>query len=142
VTTALDRSDIQGFVLHGYRMRHAAYLFHRFRDARAARGWLADLVDSITTAVDWDVAPPWCANVGLTYPGLAALGLPTESLGSFPQDFRQSPGRDVLFRAGSGDCPVSSPCAVATTSSARALPPCASWPPHVRVLRPTARRAP
>ncbi|WP_138733361.1 Dyp-type peroxidase [Modestobacter excelsi] len=88
-TTALDLGDIQGLVLRGYRMPHAAYLFHRFTDARAARAWLAGLVEPVTTALEWDATPAWCANVGLTFPGLEALGLPAESLASFPDDFRQ-----------------------------------------------------
>jgi Dyp-type peroxidase family len=89
VTTVLDRSDIQGFVLRGYRMPYAAYLFYRFTDGPAARAWLAGMVDPVTTAEEWEAKPPWCANVALTYPGLEALGLPTESLESFPEDFRQ-----------------------------------------------------
>jgi Dyp-type peroxidase family len=89
VTTTLDRSDIQGFVLRGYRMPCAAYLFYRFTDGPAARAWLAGMVDPVTTAEEWDAAPSWCANVALTYPGLEALGLPTESLDSLPEDFRQ-----------------------------------------------------
>jgi Dyp-type peroxidase family len=89
VTTVLDRGDIQGFVLRGYRMPRAAYLFYRFTDARAARRWLAGLVDPVTTALEWDAAPDWCANVGLTFPGLEALGLAADSLASFPEDFRQ-----------------------------------------------------
>src|SRR3712207_5131169 len=88
-TTVLDHSDIQGFVLRGYRMRHAAYLFYRFTNGPAARAWLADMVDPVTTAEEWDAAPSWCANVALTYPGLEALGLLTKSLDSFPEDFRQ-----------------------------------------------------
>jgi Dyp-type peroxidase family len=89
LTTVLDRGDIQGFVLRGYRMPWAAYLFYRFTDARAGRRWLADLVDPVTTALEWDAAPAWCANVGLTFPGLEALGLAADSLASFPEDFRQ-----------------------------------------------------
>ena len=50
VTTVLDRSDIQGFVLRGYRMPYAAYLFYRFTDGPAARAWLAGMVDPVTTA--------------------------------------------------------------------------------------------
>ena len=89
MTTTLDHSDIQGFVLRGYRMPCAAYLFYRFTDGPAARAWLAGMVDPVTTAEEWDAAPSWCANVALTYPGLEALGLLTKSLDSFPEDFRQ-----------------------------------------------------
>jgi Dyp-type peroxidase family len=89
VTTPLDPGDIQGFVLRGYRMRHAAYLFHRFPDGPAARAWLSGTVDPVTTAEEWDAEPDWCANVGLTHPGLAASGLPADLLDRFPEDFRQ-----------------------------------------------------
>jgi Dyp-type peroxidase family len=89
LTTVLDRSDIQGFVLRGYRMPNAAYLFYRFTDGSAARAWLAGMVDPVTTAEEWDAAPSWCANVALAYPGLEALELSRESLESFPEDFRQ-----------------------------------------------------
>ena len=85
----LDGADIQGLVLRGYRMPRAAYLFFRFQGAPAARAWLADLIDPVTTAAEWDAKPAWCANVGLTYPGLEVLGLPTESLSTFPADFRE-----------------------------------------------------
>src|SRR5688500_4860882 len=85
----LDREDIQGLVLRGYRMSQAAYLFYRFRSAPAARAWLAGLIDPVTTAAEWDGRPAWCANVGLTYPALEVLGMPEESLSSFPADFRE-----------------------------------------------------
>jgi Dyp-type peroxidase family len=84
----LDREDIQGLVLRGYRMSQAAYLFYRFHSAPAARAWLADLIDPVTTAAEWDGRPEWCANVGLTYPALEVLEMPAESLSSFPADFR------------------------------------------------------
>jgi deferrochelatase/peroxidase EfeB len=41
----------------------------------------------LTTAIDWTVKPSYCLNVGLTYNGLSALGLPPNSLASFPQEF-------------------------------------------------------
>ena len=85
----LDRDDIQGLVLRGYRMPEAVYLFYRFRNASGARAWLAGLIDPVTTAADWAAKPAWCANVALAYPALEVLGLPTESLASFPEDFRQ-----------------------------------------------------
>lgn len=85
----LEREDIQGLVLKGYRMPQAMYVFYRFSDASGARSWLADMVEPVTTAVEWDEKPPWCANVGLTSGGLEALGLPEEFLASFPEDFRQ-----------------------------------------------------
>ena len=85
----LDRDDIQGLVLRGYRMPAAAFLFYRFHSVHGARSWLAGMIDPVTTAAEWDAKPAWCANVALAYPALEVLGLPAESLASFPEDFRQ-----------------------------------------------------
>lgn len=97
----LEREDIQGLVIRGYRMPHAAFVFYRFTDANLARSWLGDMVDPVTTAAEWDVKPTWCANAGLTYRGLEALGLPEPSLASFPEDFRQ--GMAARARSHLGD---------------------------------------
>jgi Dyp-type peroxidase family len=107
--STLDRNDIQGLILRGYRMPQAAYLFYRFANAPAARAWLADLIDPVTTAAEWDARPEWCANVGLTYPALEVLELPAESLASFPADFREgmaARARDRLGDVGA-DLPAS-----------------------------------
>lgn len=86
---SLEREDIQGLVIKGYRMPHAAYVFYRFTDSDLARSWLHHMVEPVTTAVEWDEKPAWCTNVGLTYGGLEALGLPPPFLDTFPDDFRQ-----------------------------------------------------
>ncbi len=86
--TALARDDIQGFVLRGYRMPVATYLFYRFDQPAGARAWLLAMIDPVTTAAEWDSKPAWCANLALTYPGLAALGLPAGQLAGLPEDFR------------------------------------------------------
>ncbi len=85
----LERGDIQGLVIRGYRMPQAAYLFYRFTDPAPAHAWLGAMIDPVTTAAEWDATPPWCANVALSYTGLEALEVPVESLASFPDDFRQ-----------------------------------------------------
>ena len=85
----LEREDIQGLVLRGYRMPLAAYVFYRFDQPGPARRWMAEMADPVTTATEWDEKPAWCANVGLTYTGLEALGLPSSALAGFPEDFRQ-----------------------------------------------------
>lgn len=85
----LNRADIQGLVLRGYRMPLARYVFYRFGDTAGARSWLGEMAGPVTTAAEWDEKPSWCANVGLTYPGLEALGLPAHYLAGFPEDFRQ-----------------------------------------------------
>ena len=79
----LERDDIQGLVLRAYRMPWAAYLFFRFTGAASARAWLGATADPLTTAAEWDEKPAWCANLGLTHPGLAALGLPPRASPAF-----------------------------------------------------------
>ncbi|MGH3887903.1 MAG: Dyp-type peroxidase, partial [Pseudonocardiaceae bacterium] len=97
---SLQREDIQGLVIRGYRMPLAAYVFYRFNDADLARSWLGDMADPVTTAAEWDDKPTWCANIGLTYVGLEALGLPAPFLLSFPEDFRQGMAARAASRLG------------------------------------------
>lgn len=95
---SLERGEIQGLVVRGYRMPLAAYVFYRFTGADLARSWLGDMVDSVTTAAEWDAKPMWCANIGLTYAGLEALELPTHL--SFPEDFRQGMAARAAYHLG------------------------------------------
>src|SRR5205085_10448344 len=53
-------------------------------DARRCVGRLP-----ITSGAPWDRKPDSCVNVAFTHEGLAALGVPAESLASFPEDFTQ-----------------------------------------------------
>jgi len=96
----LEREDIQGLVIRGYRMPLAAYVFYRFDSADLARSWLGDMIDPVTTAAEWEEKPAWCANVGLTCVGLEALGLPAPFLASFPEDFRQGMAARAASRLG------------------------------------------
>lgn len=41
----------------------------------------------ITSGAVWTNKPPFCVNLGLTFEGLKALGLPQNSLASFPPEF-------------------------------------------------------
>lgn len=97
----LELGDIQGLVVRSYRMPRAVYLFYRFTAAAPARAWLGAMADPVTTAAEWDAKPDWCANLGLTHPGLAALGLPPDLLTGFPDDFRQ--GMAARAVSGLGD---------------------------------------
>ena len=93
----LDLPDIQGVILRGYRMPLVRYFLLKVGDAAAARAQLGRLVagdeddaPQVTTAADWHVAQPgtdddltagpkrkpdYCLNVGITWPGLVALGV-------------------------------------------------------------------
>jgi Dyp-type peroxidase family len=93
-------NDIQAVLLRGTRMGYARYFALAVVSPQAARhvlGMLAPLslgqtdADTglyIDSAADRDNRPDWRLNLGITYDGLAALGMPAESLASFPDDFR------------------------------------------------------
>jgi deferrochelatase/peroxidase EfeB len=77
--------DVQGLILRSYGMDCAAFLLLRVASAAAARRSLGAL--PITPGTLWDEKPPYCVNVGLTFDGLAALGVADDSLKSFPEEF-------------------------------------------------------
>ena len=91
----LDLSDVQGLVVRGYTMCTARHLVLRVDSAPAARAFLASLVDGtpgrpqVTTAVPWADKPESCLNLSITPAGLRALGVPEESLSTFPAEFLQ-----------------------------------------------------
>jgi deferrochelatase/peroxidase EfeB len=92
----LNLSDIQGFILRGYRMPMVRHFLLTVSAPGAARKLLGRLVSGdetdapqITTAEDWHVGfepgpadnphdqprrkPDYCLNLGITWPGLVAL---------------------------------------------------------------------
>lgn len=78
----IELADLQGNVLCGYGFAHAAHLFLRVDDARAARAWLGAL--PVTSAEPWAAKPATTVNVALSATGLAALGMAT---GELPHEF-------------------------------------------------------
>jgi Dyp-type peroxidase family len=87
--TTLDLQEIQATVL---RPRPAPYfgthVLLRVDDAHAGREFLRRLSPHIASSAQWwDAVHTWLA-VGISYPGLEALGLARESLQSFPEAFR------------------------------------------------------
>jgi Dyp-type peroxidase family len=103
----LNATDIQGFVLRGYNLPFARFLFLRFEDATQARKLVGSLLGEITTGQLWDGGKPASTvNIAFTHPGLVQLGLPTATLLTFPVEFQQG----MKMRAGIlGDCGVNSP---------------------------------
>ena len=94
-TAALDLADLQGNILYGYRsLRHGRFLFFTYETAQAGRDFLGRLLPLVTTARQHAHRAAQngkldCAvNVALSFAGLAALGLPRESLVSFPAPFQ------------------------------------------------------
>lgn len=85
----LDLHEIQATVL---RLRPAPYfgshVILRVDDPPAGRNLLRRLTPHVDSAAGWwDAANAWLA-VGISYAGLEALGLPQQSLQSFPEAFR------------------------------------------------------
>src|SRR5262245_41355857 len=85
----LDLQEIQATVL---RQRPAPYfgthVLLRVDDPRGGREFLRRLAPHIDSAANWWSARNAWLSVGLSYAGLEALGVPAESLQSFPEGFR------------------------------------------------------
>lgn len=89
-----DAAEVQGNILRGYHRSRVRHLVLEIADAAAARRFLGAAdggevgVPSITTEENWgDLKPDSCFNIGVTYAGLQALGVPATSLASFPGEF-------------------------------------------------------
>jgi Dyp-type peroxidase family len=84
----IDRDNIQGFVVRGYRLPYAGYVFLRIDDAAKARATLAEFIPQVITAAHWTDKPESGINVAFSFAGLRALGLDDRSLDAFPPEFR------------------------------------------------------
>jgi len=96
----LDLNDIQGNILRGYRVARARHFALALTDSAGARSFINGLVGGdeslspqITTAADWQERPAYFLNIGFTWNGLQALGLPAATLEQFPEAFREGPGQ-------------------------------------------------
>ncbi len=87
----LDRPDIQGNLLRGYRLPCAEHWFARVHDARAARTLLSELRVQVETAEPWPrrKKPASTLNIAISAAGLAALGVPAPLLEKLPIAFRE-----------------------------------------------------
>ncbi|MGA7430308.1 MAG: peroxidase [Xanthobacteraceae bacterium] len=99
----VDLHDIQATVLR-YRPEpyYGTHLVMHIEDARSGRDFLRRLAPHVASAADWwNAKDAWIA-VALTYPGLSALGVPEESLQSFPDTFRvgMAARADILLDRG------------------------------------------
>jgi Dyp-type peroxidase family len=86
----VDLSEIQATIL---RPRPAPYfgthVLLRVNNAQAGRAFLRRLTPHVDSCANWwSAVDPWLA-VGISYAGLEALGVPEDSLQSFPGAFRQ-----------------------------------------------------
>ena len=86
----VDWSDVQGEIFQPYRHDWSAHLLLNFPDAVAGAALCAALRPTLATADHWNDPGESCRNLGLTYSGLAALGLGDAELISFPYVFRMA----------------------------------------------------
>jgi Dyp-type peroxidase family len=84
----IDRPNIQGFVVRGYRLPYAGYVFLKLTGAAQARAALAEFIPHVITAEHWTDKPESGINLAFTYKGLQAIGLDEASLAAFPEEFR------------------------------------------------------
>lgn len=87
----LDRTDIQGNILRGYRLPYSEHWFARVDDAGAARALIGELRDQVDTARTWyrGRKPASLLNIAFSHAGLAALGVAPQILARFPFAFRE-----------------------------------------------------
>jgi deferrochelatase/peroxidase EfeB len=95
---SLDLGDIQGNIVRGYRMPNARHFILGITDPAGAASLIGGMLSGdeaaspqVTTADHWTDKPEYCLNIGLTWAGLAALGLPAGLLQNFPAAFRRGP---------------------------------------------------
>jgi Dyp-type peroxidase family len=101
----LELDDIQHILLTRTPAMTGRYEFLSFDDPAGGRAWLTELIDRVQSAADaqatMDSSERWI-TLAFTWNGLKALGVPADSLSSFPQEFREGmPARaDILGDTG------------------------------------------
>jgi deferrochelatase/peroxidase EfeB len=85
----VDLDDIQATVLR-YRPEpyYGTHVMLHVADARAGREFLRRLASHVDSAAGWWQAGRSWISVAVSYAGLVALGVPADSLASFPEAFR------------------------------------------------------
>ena len=87
---ALELDDIQAGALQPRPTPYVgAYLGLRIDDRHAGRELLRRLIPVLDSVASFDPGRQVSLAVALTFPGLKALGVPEESLATFPAEFRQ-----------------------------------------------------
>ena len=105
-SVTLDLHEIQATVLR-YRPEpyYGTHIKMHIDDARSGREFLRRLAPHVASAADWwNATDAWIA-VAISYTGLVALGVPEESLQSFPEAFRvgMAARADILLDRGEND---------------------------------------
>ncbi len=66
MTESLELASIQGFVVRGYRLPSAGYLFLRIDDPARARALLAEVTPDVLTAAPWESKPESGINLAFS----------------------------------------------------------------------------
>ncbi|SDE30730.1 hypothetical protein [Ruegeria marina] len=97
--------NVQGNILRGYRHGKVRHLMLEVSNRDVARRFLAASADGtqkdvprITRSADWSRDNPLetCFNIGITFAGLRALGLPAEQLATFPSEYAEGMARRAI----------------------------------------------
>ena len=87
---SLELHDLQSGILHPRPSPYVGtYVVFRIDDRRDGRDFVGRLGRSVASAADWSAQAHAWLTVTLTYQGLRALGVPQNSLDSFPAEFRE-----------------------------------------------------
>lgn len=98
----MQAEDIQGLVRFGFKKHtESVFLLLRVKDAGAARAWLAAV--PVTNAVAQNPVPKTALQVAVTSDGLRALGVPTDIVADFSQEFLDGMSGDVSRARRLGD---------------------------------------
>src|SRR3981189_3454253 len=88
----LEFDDIQHILLTRTPAITGRYEFLSFDTPAGGRAWLTELLDKVQSAADVqatvDSSDRW-VTLAFTWNGLRALGVPEESLATFPDEFRE-----------------------------------------------------
>ena len=103
----LDFNDIQGTLLRRRPdVYYGVYLLFRIDEAEAVKRSLRTVLPKVTTAAGWESPRPFTLNIAFTYSGFETLGVPSDSLASFADEFREGmAARSVVL----GDVGASDP---------------------------------
>ncbi|MEV6340352.1 peroxidase [Nocardia vinacea] len=103
----LELDDIQHILLTRTPAMTGRYEFLSFDDPVGARAWLTPLVDRVQSAADvratMDSSDRW-VTLAFTWRGLRALGVPEETLATFPDEFREGMAARADILGDTGAC--------------------------------------
>jgi Dyp-type peroxidase family len=102
--TLLELHDLQSGILHPRPSPYVGtYLVLRVDDRHDGRRLLGRLTSSIASAAGWSAQANAWLTVTISYEGLRALGVPQESLDSFPDEFKQGMAARAELLGDTGD---------------------------------------